>query len=103
MLIHCRAGAHRAGACMLAYAIMAYGLNPFLAAKTVTLRRPCTQVTGALFIVLTALHRDLTRLAASFRGADWSASAGTSAALEDNFDEEWYVLAAASAAPAAFF
>ena len=28
VLIHCRAGAHREGTCMSAYAIMAYGLNP---------------------------------------------------------------------------
>ena len=29
VLIHCRAGAHSAGTRMSAYAIMAYGLNPF--------------------------------------------------------------------------
>ena len=76
VLIHCRAGAHRAGTCMAAYAITAHGLNPFLAVRTVTLRRPCTQVTGPNFILRTALHRDLQRVAAAFHGADWSASAG---------------------------
>ena len=60
---HCRAGAHRAGTCTAAYAIMAYRLGPWEAVKQVTKRRPCTQVTGANFMLLTALHKELQRRA----------------------------------------
>ena len=47
-------------------AILAYGLNPFAAVRKVTTRRPCTQATGPNFMLLTALHRELQRLAAAF-------------------------------------
>jgi len=98
VLIIFRAGAHRAGTCTSAYAIMAYGLSPFAAVQTVSRRRRCTQVTGNLFVALNALHREMTRLAKAFHGADWSAPAATPAALDDDLDEDWSV----AAAPAAF-
>ena len=97
VLIHCRAGAHSAGTCTSAYAIMAYGLSPFAAVQTVSRRRRCTQVTGTLFVALIALHRDMARLAKAFHGADWSAPAGTPAALDDDLDEDWSVAAAPAA------
>ena len=97
VLIHCRAGAHRAGRRTSAYAIMAYGLSPFAAVQTVSRRRRCTQVTGNLFVALIALHREMTRLAKAFHGADWSAPSGTPAALDDDLDEDWSVAAAQAA------
>jgi len=72
VLIHCRAGAHSAGTCTSAY--------------------------GNLFVALIALHKEMTRLAKAFHGADWSAPAATPAALDDDLDEDWSV----AAAPAAF-
>ena len=111
VLIHCRAGAHRAGTCTAAYALMAYTLNPFEAVGQVSIRRPCTQVTGANFMLLTALHKELQRLAvasasaapAAFSEAEGSASAAASAAPEAISEAEGSASAAASAAPAAFF
>ena len=59
VLMLCRAGAHSAGTCTAAYAIMAYRLDRFEAVGQVSIHRPCTQVTGANFMLLTALHKEL--------------------------------------------
>ena len=96
VLIHCRAGAHRAGTCTAAYAMMAYRLDPWEAVRRVHSRRPCTQVTGSNFMLRTVLNHELLQRAgasasaapAAFSEAEGSASAAASAA---------------SAAPVAFF
>jgi hypothetical protein len=88
VLIHCRAGAHRAGTCTAAYAMMAYRLDPWEAVRRVHSRRPCTQVTGSNFMLLTVLNHELLQRAgasasaapAAFSEAEGSASAAASAA-----------------------
>jgi hypothetical protein len=88
VLIHCRAGAHCAGTCTAAYAMMAYRLDPWEAVRRVHSRRPCTQVIGSNFMLRTALNHELLQRAgasasaapAAFSEAEGSASAAASAA-----------------------
>ena len=56
VFIHCRVGAHSAGTCTSAYGMMAYGLNPYVAVKSVTERRQVTQVSGSNLVLLNALY-----------------------------------------------
>jgi len=46
VFIHCRAGAHRAGTCTAAYAVMAFDLTPKEAVREVSKQRRVTSVTG---------------------------------------------------------
>ena len=59
VFIHCRAGAHRAGTCTAAYAVMALGLTPTQAVREVSKQRRVTQVTGDNMWLLLALYGEL--------------------------------------------
>jgi len=94
IFIHCRAGAHRAGTCTAAYALMAFDLTPRQAVREVSKQRRVTQVTGDNFHLLLTLYKELQDQASAPQAAPAASSAASSAA-------EVASSAAAPAAPAA--
>ena len=92
VFIHCRAGAHRAGTCVAAFAMIAYGLHPWAAVRQVKDRRSVTELTGRNFLLLQALHKELQQ-----KRTDTSASAA-SAASSAAGGSSWAAASASSAA-----